>query len=334
LYLPALSIAALAATLITIGLTSHWGGSSFSASMSSLRVVVVGPATLLILGIFMVVERLRPAQRRPLFARGYRQDMLYTVLNATLVVPLATALALSFVEVTRRAAPWIVLPHLSGAPKWGILGLLIVTMDLCNWTAHFANHRVRVLWRFHELHHSQEDMSVLTVFRTHPLIHVSYLLALVPGIVLLANGALPTTLLVVYASFVAFEHSNTNLGFGPLDRIFVSPNYHRIHHQLDGPQDVNLGFALTLWDQIFRRAVFPTSSSIRADTGLPGRPLVVEQMGGRPQHLLVLGRQLLGPFRPLARSNNTSPSVRSFERDSMAQGYVVVDASSRESSNS
>ena len=104
-------------------------------------------------------------------------------------------------------------------------------MDGCNWLAHFANHRVRVLWRFHELHHSQEDMSVLTVFRTHPLVHVSYLLALIPAIVLLANGAVPTTLLVVYAGILAFEHSNTNLGFGPLERIFVSPNYHRIHHQ-------------------------------------------------------------------------------------------------------
>ena len=47
-------------------------------------------------------------------------------------------------------------------------------MDGCNWFVHLANHRVRMLWRFHELHHSQEDMSVLTVFRTHPLIHVSY----------------------------------------------------------------------------------------------------------------------------------------------------------------
>ena len=75
----------------------------------------------------------------------------------------------------------------------------------------------------------------------------------------MANGAVPITLLVIYGGVVAFAHSNTNLGFGPLGRVFVSPNYHRIHHQLDGPQDVNLGFALTIWDQLFHRAVFPTS---------------------------------------------------------------------------
>jgi sterol desaturase/sphingolipid hydroxylase (fatty acid hydroxylase superfamily) len=125
------------------------------------------------------------------------------------------------------------------------------------------------------------------------------LITLIPGIVLIANGAVPIALLVAYAAFVAFEHSNTNLGFGPLGRIFVSPNYHRIHHKLDGPQDVNLGFALTIWDQIAHRAVFPTEETIRTNTGLPGRPLVVEQETDRPRHLKVLLAQLVGPFRPL-----------------------------------
>jgi sterol desaturase/sphingolipid hydroxylase (fatty acid hydroxylase superfamily) len=156
-----------------------------------------------------------------------------------------------------------------------------------------------MLWRFHELHHSQEDLNVLTVFRTHPLIHVSYLVALVPGMVLLANGGLSITVLVVYGAIVAFAHSNTRLGFGPLGRVFVSPNFHRIHHKLDGPQDVNLGFALTIWDQMFHRAVFPTKDTIRADTGLPGRPLIVEQEGERPRHLSVFVAQLAAPFRPM-----------------------------------
>jgi hypothetical protein len=94
-YLPACSIVAVAAVLVGIGWANHWGGADFVGAMGSLRVVVIGPLTLLILGVFLVVERLRPAQRRPLFARGYRQDLLYTVLNATLTVPLVTALTLS-----------------------------------------------------------------------------------------------------------------------------------------------------------------------------------------------------------------------------------------------
>jgi sterol desaturase/sphingolipid hydroxylase (fatty acid hydroxylase superfamily) len=310
LYVPALSIVAIAAVLVAIGWSSHWGGTSFTSAMTSLRVVVVGPATLVFLAVFLIVERLRPAQRRPIFARGYRQDLLYTILNATLVAPLVVALSLSFAEVVRKSLPWIVMPHIGHVPRWGVITLIFIVMDGCNWLAHLANHRIRVFWRFHELHHSQEDMSVLTVFRTHPLIHVSYLIALIPGIVLIANGEVPIALLVAYAAMVAFEHSNTNLGFGPLGRIFVSPNYHRIHHQLDGPQDVNLGFALTIWDQMARRAVFPTPATIRADTGLPGRPLIVEQATDRPNHLKVLFGQLVGPFRPLeARIDLSSAPV-------------------------
>jgi sterol desaturase/sphingolipid hydroxylase (fatty acid hydroxylase superfamily) len=323
MYLPALAIVATAIGLMGVGWSSHWGGGSFAASMTGQRIVVLGPITLVILAVILVVERVRPAQRRSRFARGYRQDAIYTILNATLVVPLVVGLSLSFTELAQRDLPWIVVPRLEFVPRWAIIALIFVAMDGCNWLAHLANHRIRMLWRFHELHHSQEDMSVLTVFRTHPLIHVSYLIALIPGVVLLANGAVPTTLLVVYAGFVAFEHSNTNLGFGPLGRIFVSPNYHRIHHKLDGPQDMNLGFALTIWDQLFHHAVFPTAETIRTDTGLPGRPLVVEQAAIRPHHLSVLLAQLWGPFRPLDGHGDALPSRVAIHRPHAVESDVA-----------
>lgn len=309
-YLPAAGIAALAAVLVGIGWSDDWGGQRFTGSLTSLRVVLVGPLTLGILGVFLIVERIWPAQQRSLFARGYRHDLLLTVMNVVLVAPLVTALTLSFVEVVRSGLPWIVLPKIGTLPRWGAIAVIVVAMDGLNWFVHLANHRVRMLWRFHELHHSQEDMSVLTVFRTHPLIHVSYLLVLIPGVVLLANGAVSVTILVIYAGMVAFAHSNTRLSFGLLGRIFVSPNYHRIHHQLDGPQDVNLGFALTIWDQFSRRAVFPSAATVGIATGLPGRPLMVEQSGPKPRHLAVLAAQLVAPFRP-TDDLAPPPSIRS-----------------------
>jgi sterol desaturase/sphingolipid hydroxylase (fatty acid hydroxylase superfamily) len=235
--------------------------------------------------------------------------VLYTVLHGTLGVLLITALTLSFQEVVKRALPWIVLPRMGLLPHTAAIAAIFVAMDLCNWSVHLANHRSRVLWRFHELHHSQEDMNVMTVFRTHPLIHVSYVLALVPGVILLANGVASTTLLIAYGGIVAFAHSNTNLGFGPLGRILVSPNFHRIHHRVEGAQDVNLGFVLSIWDQLSHRAVFPTAETIRMDTGIPGRPLRVEQEGDRARHLAAFGAQLVGPFRPMPRPVDL-PSVR------------------------
>ena len=256
-YLPAAAIATLAAVLVGFGWSDHWGGDHFTGSLTSLRAVLVGPLTVGMIGIVLIMERIWPAQQRPLFARGYRHDLLLTAVNVLLVAPLVTALTLSSVDVVRRTLPWIVLPRIGALPRWGAIAAIVVGMDGCNWFVHRANHRVRMLWRFHELHHSQEDMNVLTVFRTHPLIHVSYLVALLPGLALLANGAMSVTVLAVYGGIVAFAHSNTRVAFGPLGRIIVSPNYHRIHHRLDGPQGVNLGFALTIWDQMFHSRGVP-----------------------------------------------------------------------------
>jgi sterol desaturase/sphingolipid hydroxylase (fatty acid hydroxylase superfamily) len=299
IYVPAFSIPALAVALAAIGWSSGWGDAAFTGSLYSLRTVVIGPLALMVIGLILVVERLWPAQQRPFFARGYRHDLLIAVVHATLVLPLVTALTLSFVEIVRRVAPWIVLPQMGAVPHWIVIALIIVAMDGCNWAVHLANHRMQPLWRFHELHHSQEDMNVLTVFRTHPFIHVSYLVALLPGVILIANGAVSITVLALYAGIVAFAHSNTRLGFGPVGRIIVSPNFHRIHHRLDGAQDVNLGFALSIWDQVFGTAVFPTKDTVRTATGLPGRPLLVEQATQRSRHLWVFAVQLVSPFRPL-----------------------------------
>jgi sterol desaturase/sphingolipid hydroxylase (fatty acid hydroxylase superfamily) len=308
-YLPACSVAAVAAVLIGIGWATGWGGADFAGSSESQLAIVAGPATLVAIGVLLVVERVRPAQPRTLVTRGHRHDVLYTVLNATLVVPLVVAMTLAFVGGVRSAMPWIVLPRIDAVPRWVMVLLLVVVFDACNWFVHLAVHRILPLWRFHELHHSQEDLNVLTVFRTHPLLHVPYLVTVIPGMVLLANGTLSVTVLVAYGAFVAMAHSNTLLGFGPLERVFVSPNFHRIHHLLDGPQDVNLGFVLSVWDQLFGRAVFPTAETVRADTGLPGRPLVVEHEGPRARHFSVLVAQLLGPFRPL-HDDTDRPRVR------------------------
>lgn len=309
-YLPAVAIAGVAVALIGVGVATQWGGRDFTQSVTTMQVIILGPVSLAVLGVTLVAERVRPAQRRPLVARGALQDVLYTVLHATLGALLITALSIAFEEVIRRAIPWVVLPRMGLLPRGLAVAAIFVAMDACNWAAHLANHRVRMLWRFHELHHSQEDLNAMTVFRTHPLIAVSYLLALIPGTVLLANGALSNSLLVIYGGIVLVAHSNTNMGFGPLRRIFVSPNYHRIHHRIAGAQDVNLGFTLTIWDQLSHRAVFPTPETVRIDTGIPGRPLRVEQEGPRPRHLATFVAQMVGPFRPMPQPVDL-PSVRS-----------------------
>jgi hypothetical protein len=49
-------------------------------------------------------------------------------------------------------------------------------------------------------------------------------------VVLLANGAMSITVLVVYGAIVALS-TRTPGWASTLERVFVSPNFHRIHQQ-------------------------------------------------------------------------------------------------------
>ena len=89
-------------------------------------------------------------------------------------------------------------------------------IDAMNWAAHVANHRSLTLWRLHALHHSQEDMSVLTTFRTHPLVHASYLPSLLPALILGASGTVPAVAIIVYGCLITLPHANLRWRFGPL----------------------------------------------------------------------------------------------------------------------
>ena len=84
--------------------------------------------------------------------------------------------------------------------------------------------------RYHALHHSQEELSILTSFRAHPLVHTSFQLAAVPLIVLGTGGTVPASVLVGYVVLSTLPHANVAWRFGPLRYVFASPVFHRWHH--------------------------------------------------------------------------------------------------------
>src|SRR5262249_53741935 len=131
------------------------------------------PAPLLVaLGVATgVCERLWPAERRPLLARGHVQDVGVLAVHAVVVIPLMTLLSVGGTVLVAGHARWIELRATEHWPGWLLVPLTIVAMDGANWLAHYADHRLGFLWRFHALHHSQEELSVFTSFRAHPLMH-------------------------------------------------------------------------------------------------------------------------------------------------------------------
>ena len=245
-----------------------------------------------------ICERIWPAERRPVLARGHVQDACFLALHAIVVIPLMTLLSVGAAALIAGHASWIELRSTQDWPGWLLIPLTIVAMDAANWLAHYADHRFGALWRFHALHHSQEELSVLTSFRAHPLMHTTgFLLATVPVVALMPTRPIAPVLITVYVCIGTLQHANLRWTFGPVGRVIVSPAYHRLHHATDN-QAVNLGVVLTIWDVLAGYARFPGRSGVVGRTGLDGRPVPVEQDGPARPALLLLADQLIEPFQP------------------------------------
>jgi sterol desaturase/sphingolipid hydroxylase (fatty acid hydroxylase superfamily) len=244
-----------------------------------------------------ICERIWPAERRPLRARGHMQDACFVALHALVVIPLMTLLSVGATALIGGHARWIELRSTAHWPDWLLVPLTVVAMDGANWLAHYADHRLGPLWRFHALHHSQEELSVLTSFRAHPLVHTTgFLLATVPVVALMPARPIDPVLITVYVCIGTLQHANLRWTFGPAGRVIVSPAYHRLHHAPD-TQQLNLGVVLTIWDVLAGRARFPSRGDAPGRTGLDGRPVPVEQDGSVAPGPLLLAEQLIEPFQ-------------------------------------
>jgi sterol desaturase/sphingolipid hydroxylase (fatty acid hydroxylase superfamily) len=265
--------------------------------LSAGRAELAAPLLIVLVVVIGICERIWPAERRPVLARGHVQDACFLALHALVVIPLMTLLSVGAAVLISSHASWIELRPVQSWPGWLLIPVTVVAMDFANWLAHYADHRLDLLWRFHALHHSQEELSVLTSFRAHPLMHTTgFLLAAVPVAILMPTRAIAPVVITIYVCIGTLQHANLRWTFGPVGRVVVSPAYHRLHHAPD-TQDANLGVALTIWDVLAGRAKFPARSDAVGRTGLDGRPVPVEQDGATAPALLLMAGQLIEPFQ-------------------------------------
>ncbi len=135
-----------------------------------------------------------------------------------------------------------------------ILGVLL--LDFVIYGLHRLLHAIPLLWRLHQVHHSDADMNASTHFRQHPLQLVVAMLMQLPVLWLLGisgvswvfYGAL--TVAIQLWQHAALDHSSV------LDRwlrpILVTPAMHRVHHDHRRQfHDANYGALFSFWDRLF-----------------------------------------------------------------------------------
>jgi sterol desaturase/sphingolipid hydroxylase (fatty acid hydroxylase superfamily) len=296
LSVPSLVVAATTGVLVWVGTATLVRAGRLDTTLARGWVELAGPAFIAVVLAAVVCEQIWPAQPRRLLATGHLHDACFFLLYASCVVPVMTLLGVAFAAVLGTHAGWIEAPWTASWPLGAVVPLTLIAMDAANWLAHWADHRIRALWRFHAVHHSQEELSVLTSFRAHPLVHTTgFFLATVPVVLILGDRSLAPVLITVYVCMGTLPHANVRWTLGPLGKVVVSPAYHRIHHAIGAPDGANLGIVLTIWDVLAARAIFPIPGSAVSDTGLAGRPLAVEQSDPRWRPRMLVG-QLLEPF--------------------------------------
>ena len=149
-----------------------------------------------------------------------------------------------------------------GLSRWfGFIGwteiiLSVVVLDFFDYIWHRANHRVRILWRFHKAHHSDTAMDVTTALRFHPTELLVSALIKALWVVIWGPTVVAWFLFEGLISLCAqFHHSNIDFPDWiehRLSWLIVTPRYHASHHAVDRRYgDANFSTILSIWDRIF-----------------------------------------------------------------------------------
>jgi len=215
---------------------------------------------------FPILERLRPVGRPPEL-RLYGLNILIAAITAAIAGPIGI-LTDAAIGRLRPVLPWKPVEFAAPAagasfldfaiPLTGAVLLALILHESWFYWAHRLEHKVPILWRFHRLHHSDENMSASTFQRDHlaQQIYRSFFVSLTLGLVfdldLKQAGAASLAYTLFTTLWSMFYHSAIRVRLAWLDRILVTPQVHRIHHSSD-PAHFNRNFAdnLPIFDIVF-----------------------------------------------------------------------------------
>jgi sterol desaturase/sphingolipid hydroxylase (fatty acid hydroxylase superfamily) len=130
--------------------------------------------------------------------------------------------------------------------------LALIGFDFCYYWAHRMGHEISVLWAAHAVHHQSEDYNLSTALRQSStgfifgwIFYLPLFLLGMPIEVFVTVNALD----LIYQFWVHTQHIGR---MGWMDRVFVTPSNHRVHHaQNEIYIDRNYGGILILWDRVF-----------------------------------------------------------------------------------
>ncbi len=199
-------------------------------------------------------ETLRPA-RSQAETRTPRRFVNFAL--AALHLSLVLALPLTQISAAASAkAHGFGLLNFLAAPSVATFAVTVVLASLIAYLTHIILHRAPLFWRFHAIHHNDDEIDASTALRHHPGEILLIAAIQIPVIVLL--GLDPTTLAFLYVCewlHGLFAHANARLPQRvdkALGYVLVTPAMHAVHHSAYPKEsDSNYGTMFSGWDRLF-----------------------------------------------------------------------------------
>lgn len=202
--------------------------------------------------------------------------------------PFISSVSYALYKLLHHILPTVPFHSIANPVARGIIATLasVLVADLVFFVSHYLLHKIPVLWKFHEVHHSAEVLTPITVYRVHPVED------LLTGVVGAVAGAIIGTFYtgaydreagiitifgvnIIVLSFFLFgnvlRHSHVWLSYGPFwSRLLISPAQHQIHHSSEQRHwDKNFGYIFAFWDFFFRTLYVPREREV-FQLGVPG----------------------------------------------------------------
>lgn len=250
------------------------------------------------MGIFLIMiswERLRPKRTLQL-GRMQRWPINLGLAAFNMVLMRVTLGSFAYLAAIHAEANGWGLLNLTVVPQWLAVAVSLLWLDFAIYGQHILMHKWPLLWRLHQIHHTDLEFDATTAVRFHPLEIVLSMFYKVMCILLV--GAEPVSVIafeIILNGTATFNHSNVDIRPAldrKLRRLIITPDMHRIHHSARRVEtDSNYGFSISLWDRLCGTyTAEPKEPQTRMTIGLPAYR--------KPEELSFL-RLLRLPFKTL-----------------------------------
>lgn len=208
--------------------------------------------------VFIALEKAFPLYAgQAIFRKAWQNDLVHFVVNHLLI----GFMLLVVNYLIHNVFGWMVKHEVQAfvSAIWFVPQLLlaIFVADFVEYWAHRAYHEVPFLWKFHAVHHSSEVMDWIAGSRLHIFEIIATRVVILGALYVLGFTKPVLDAYIIVVGFQAvFNHANVHINWGPLRKVFVTPDFHHWHHSSDDEAiDKNYAAHFAFIDWIFGTAV-------------------------------------------------------------------------------